>query len=80
MSSVQPLLEPPAGAARRRPRPESGPGDLRATRASVTLPTRRRSMRSSRSCARPGTLGTDRLIALIVVLWRAGLRIQEAFR
>ena len=36
-------------------------------------------MRSSRLCARVGHTGhRHRLNALIVVLWRAGLRIQEA--
>ena len=47
--------------------------------ACVTRPTRRRSRRSSRSCATPATTATaGALRALIVVLWRAGLRIQEA--
>lgn len=42
-----------------------------------STPLRRRSMRSSRSWARQGRYG-NRLNGLIVVLWRAGLRINEA--
>src|SRR5215212_10235853 len=37
-----------------------------------------RSKRSSLSCARPETMDPGVASALIVILWRAGLRIQEA--
>ena len=58
MLSSQPLLD----AAGRRRSPAATPGARAgiATRKRVrpTLRTRRRSMRSSRSCARPGTIAT----------------------
>ena len=70
-----------AAGRRRSPAtmPDSTPAARRATRASATRPTRRRSRRSSRSCAPPATASTaGGCAALIVVLWRAGLRIHEA--
>ena len=55
------------------------PAGRRATRGCATPPTRRRSRRSSPSCAAPATaFHGRRLRGLIVVLWRAGLRIHEA--
>ena len=39
---------------------------------------RRRSKRSSLSCVPPARTGRGRLRGIIVVLWRAGLRISEA--
>ena len=70
-------------AAGRRRAPATMPGTTRdvrrATRACGTRPTRPASRRSSPSWGVPGT-GPDglRLGGLIVVLWRAGLRISEA--
>ena len=59
--------------------PDFMPGARRATRAVDTPPTHRRSRRSSPSCATPANgLHGDRLRGLVIVLWRAGLRIHEA--
>ena len=70
---------PPAAVARRPRCRASTPAARRATRACAIRPTRRRSRRSSPSCAPPATtLHGQRLRGLIVVLWRAGLRISEA--
>ena len=79
MLSSQALFD----AAGRRRSPATTPGFVlgspRAIRVRPILRTRRRSMRSSRSCARPPMIATGhRVNAVIVVLWRAGLRIQEA--
>lgn len=78
MSCVQPLLD----AAGRRRSPATTPGArdgiARATRASATPQIRRRSMRSSRSPLKPGTIATAIAFkAPIVALWRAGLRIRQ---
>jgi site-specific recombinase XerD len=63
----------------RRPRCRDFTRDVRReTRASVTPLTHRPWRRSSPSCAPPATAHGRRLRALIVVLWRAGLRITEA--
>ena len=70
---------PLVGAGRRRRCPAFMPAVLRATRACVIRPTRPPSRRSSRSCRSPGDgLHGRRLRGLVVVLWRAGLRIDEA--
>src|SRR5215213_4247198 len=70
---------PPAAVAHPPPCRNSTPAGRRATRGSATRPIRPRSRRSSRSCAPPATASTaKRLRGLIVVLWRAGLRICEA--
>ena len=69
----------PAGAARRRRCRTFTPVGRPGTRVSATRLTRRRSMRSSRSCAHAAHARYgNRLNGLIVVLWRAGLRINEA--
>ena len=69
--------------AGRRRSPATMPGYHRGrpprNKGEPTRPTRRRSRRSSRSCARSVTAPTAiGCAALIVVLWRAGLRISEA--
>jgi hypothetical protein len=73
------LFLDPAGrrAGRRRRCPAFTPVVLRATRACGIRPTRRPSRRSSRSIAGDGVHGR-RLRGLVVVWWRAGLRIDEA--
>jgi len=53
------------------------PGGRPGTRGSATRLTRRRSMRSSRSCHAAHARYGNRLNRLIVVLWRAGLPINE---
>jgi site-specific recombinase XerD len=73
------LLDRPADVNRRRQCRDSMPATLPATRVCTTRPIRRRLRRSSPSCAPLVIAGTARrLRALIVILWRAGLRIQEA--
>jgi site-specific recombinase XerD len=63
----------------RRPRCRDFTRDgRRATRASVTPLTHRPWRRSSPSCSAGDTAYGRRLRGLIVVLWRAGLRINEA--
>ena len=79
MSSTERLLD----AAGHQRSPVTMPGYHRGrppkNQAAAFRPIRRRSRRSSRSCALPATVRTaHRLRALIVVLWRAGLRISEA--
>jgi site-specific recombinase XerD len=73
-----PLLK----AAGRRRSPVTLPGylagDRRATRDCAIRPIRRRSKRSSRSCARPATASMAPHAGLHALLWRAGLRINEA--
>ena len=66
----------PADAARRRPHPGTTPGSPRATRARLISPTVDEIIAVMRQAGdnRHG----DRVNALIVVLWRAGLRVQEA--
>ncbi len=73
------LLDAPAAAGRRRPAGLPHRPVRRATRACATRPIHRRSRRSSPSCAPPaiGPTGAG-CAALIVILWRAGLRINEA--
>ena len=62
-----------------RPCPAITEGGRRATRARSTRPIRRPSRKSSLSCASVGDRSDGRrLRALIVLLWRAGLRISEA--
>ena len=76
---IQYCWTPPATAVRRRRCRAITAAARRATRASSIRPTRRRSKRSSPSCGPPATaLTAHRLRALIVLLWRAGLRISEA--
>ena len=70
---------PPDGDARPRRCRSFTPAGRPGTRVSATRPTRRRSRRSSRLCAKAGHARYgNRLNGLIVVLWRAGLRINEA--
>lgn len=65
MSSVQPLLD----AAGRRRSPATTPGARRDSPAQQLVAVMRQAAH---------TRDGHRLNALIVVLWRAGLRIQEA--
>ena len=66
-------------ADHRRPCRDSTPADRRVTRVCAIPPIRLRSRRSSPSCAPPATTQHGRrLRGLIVILWRAGLRIHEA--
>jgi site-specific recombinase XerD len=70
---------PPAAVAHPPPCRSSTPAGRRATRGCATPRTHRRPRRSSPSCATPGDGAHGRrLRGLIVVLWRAGLRICEA--
>jgi len=57
---------------------DSTPAVRRATRACVTRPIHPKWRRSSPSCAAGDRPHGRRLRGLIVILWRAGLRIQEA--
>ena len=75
--SVPPLLNAPGVAARPRRCPGISPGARRATRGCATRPIHPQWRRSSRSCAMLA-MCPRRLWALIVLLWRAGLRINEA--
>jgi integrase len=69
----------PAGAGRRRPCPGTTAADRLVTKGSAIHRARRRSRRSLPSCAPLVMTPTGvRLRGLIVVLWRAGLRISEA--
>ena len=55
------------------------PATRRETRVCATRPTSRRLKKSSPSCAPPADgMHGRRLRGLIVTMWRAGLRIQEA--
>jgi hypothetical protein len=67
---------PPVGVARPRPRPATTPDVRAATRDCATPPTRRPWKRSWREAS--DNPHGFRLRAPIVVLWRGGLRIQEA--
>ena len=70
---------PPAAVAHPPRCRSSTPAGRRATRGCATRPTRRRSRRSSTVMRRAGdSVHGRRLRGLIVVLWRAGLRIHEA--
>ena len=69
---------PPVAVARPPPCRSFTPAGRRATRGSATPPIRRRPRRSSPSCAAGDHLHGLRLRGLLVVLWRAGLRINEA--
>jgi site-specific recombinase XerD len=73
---------PPLNSLGRRRSPAAVPGTSPdagpAARAATTQLTRRAPRRSSRSCAVAATAHTATARGLIVVLWRAGLRIQEA--
>jgi site-specific recombinase XerD len=69
---------PPGGHDRRPPCPATTPAARRATGVSAIRPTRPPWPRSSPSCDTRGPVYTRRACALIVVLWRAGLRIHEA--
>ena len=74
-----PLVDCAGGAGRRRPCPGITAADRLATKGSGIHRTRRRSRRSSPSCAPPAmTPMESRLRGVIVVLWRAGLRVSEA--
>ncbi len=68
---------PPGGAARRRPCPRSGPAKRRARKASAIQPIHRDEIVVVMRRAQQARYGA-RLNGLIVVLWRAGLRIHEA--
>jgi integrase len=71
-------LDAAAARARPRPCPATSPGARPATRGFAIRQTRRGWRRSSRSCACAGTgVHGARVRGLIVVLWRAGLRIAE---
>jgi site-specific recombinase XerD len=76
--SVSPLLN----AAGRRRSPVTLPGYLAGrpprNKGLRYRPIRPRSRRSSRSCAAGDGVHGARMRALIVLLWRAGLRISEA--
>jgi site-specific recombinase XerD len=65
-------------AGRRRPCPASMPVVRRATRGWGIRRIRGTSRRSSPSCTPTATARTPAARGLIVILWRAGLRIQEA--
>src|SRR4051794_32655711 len=69
----------PVGVARRRPCPATTPDVRPATRGGSIPPTRRPWKRSSPVTreASDDPRG-DRLRALVVVLWRGGLRVAEA--
>jgi hypothetical protein len=70
---------PPAAVAHPPRCRSSTPGGRRATRGCATPPIRRRSRRSSPFMRHAGDgVHERRLRGLIVVLWRAGLRICEA--
>ena len=74
------LLE--AAGRRRSPAtcPATTPAAFLATRVGAIRPTRRQWRRSSPSCAAQATTCMAfRTRALVVLLWRSGLRICEAF-
>ena len=72
------LLDATVAAVRRRLCPDSMQAAHHGTRASAIPQTRRRSRRSSPSCAPLDGVHGQRLRGLIVVLRRAGLRVHEA--
>jgi site-specific recombinase XerC len=76
MESV-PLLIGPAGVGRRRPRPASTSGSRRGTRGCV--PAAPRTVEEIITVMRAAGDSPEgvRLRGIIVVLWRAGLRISE---
>src|SRR4051795_7391994 len=69
---------PPVGGVRQRRCRAITPAARRVTKGGSMPPTRRPWRRSSRSCGRPATIATALGCALIVVLWRGGLRVQGA--
>ena len=77
--SASPLLNA-AGRRhfRRSPCRAISPGARRATRGCAIRPIRPASKRSSRYADAGADIHGARMRALIVVLWRAGLRISEA--
>jgi Phage integrase family len=78
-TNVCPFLVAPVAVDRPRHCPDSTLAARQATTVCATRPTRRRSKRSWPSYARPVPHPHGRrLSALIVIMWRAGLRIQEA--
>src|SRR3954452_23262708 len=69
---------PPAVAAHPQQRRDCTPAGRHVTRAAAIRPTHRRSKGSSRHRTAGDSRHGCRLRALIVILWRAGLRIHEA--
>ena len=75
----EPLLDRAGRRRSRQPCRDLTLAARRATRDCATRQTRPRSRRSSLSCTPPGTARTAAGFAVwSVILWRAGLRIQEA--